>query len=57
MLASEMLFLSFLLASSLCVLVNLQVAIRLRLLPMFSTLGFYHLLVVLANVLSTFPGF
>jgi hypothetical protein len=53
MLASEMLLLSFLLASSLCVLVNLQVTIQLRLLPMFLTPGFYRLLVVLANVLST----
>jgi hypothetical protein len=56
-LASEMLLFSFLLASSLCVLVDHRVAIRLHLLPMLSTLELRRLLVLLANVLSIPQGF
>jgi hypothetical protein len=56
-LASEMLLFSFLLASSLCVLVDRRVAIRLLLLPMFSTLEFRRLLIILANALSISRGF
>jgi hypothetical protein len=56
-LAFEMLLFSFLLASSLCVLVDHQVAIRLHLLPMFSTLELRRLLVLLANVLNIPQGF
>jgi hypothetical protein len=56
-LASEMLLFSFLLASSLCVLVHRQVVIRLHLLPMLSTPELRHLLVLLANVLSIPQGF
>jgi hypothetical protein len=52
-----MLLFSFLLASSLCVLVDRRVAIRLHLLPMFLTPEFRRLLVVLANVLSIPQGF
>jgi hypothetical protein len=52
-----MLFFSFLLASSLCVLVDRRVAIRLHLLPMILTLEFRRLLVVLANALSIPRGF
>jgi hypothetical protein len=52
-----MLLFSFLLASSLCVLVDYQVAIKLHLLPMFSTLELRCLLVLLANVLSIPQGF
>jgi hypothetical protein len=51
-LASEMLLFSFLLASSLCVLVDHRVAVRLHLLLMLSTPEFHHLLVILANVLD-----
>jgi hypothetical protein len=51
-LASEMLLFSFLLASSLCVLVDRRVTIKLHFLPMFSTLELRRLLVLLANVLS-----
>jgi hypothetical protein len=47
-----MLLFSFLLASSLCVLVDHQVAIRLHLLLTPLTLEFHHLLVVLANALN-----
>jgi hypothetical protein len=47
-----MLLFSFLLGSSLRVLVDHRVAIRLHLLPMFLTLEFHRLLVVLANALS-----
>jgi hypothetical protein len=54
-LASEMLF--FLLASSLCMLVDCRVAIRLHLLPMFSTPELRRLLILLANVLSIPQGF
>jgi hypothetical protein len=56
-LASEMLLFSFLLASTLCVLVDHQVAIRLHLLPMFLIPEFRRLLVLLANVLSIPRGF
>jgi hypothetical protein len=52
MLASEMLLLFFLLASSLCVLVILQVAIRLPLLPVLLILKFRRLLAVAANALN-----
>jgi hypothetical protein len=55
-LASEMLLFSFLLASSLCVLVVCQVTVRLHLLPMFSTLELHRLLVLLADVQSTPQG-
>jgi hypothetical protein len=47
-----MLLFSCLLASNLCVLVDRRVAIKLHLLPMFSTPEFRRLLVVLANALS-----
>jgi hypothetical protein len=56
-LSSEMLLFSFLLASSLCVLVDCRVAIRLHLLPMFSTPELCRLLILLANVLSIPQGF
>jgi hypothetical protein len=56
-LASEILLFSFLLASSLCVLVDRQVVIRLHLLPMFSVLELRRLLVLLADVLSIPQGF
>jgi hypothetical protein len=52
-----MLLFSFLLASSLCVLVDHRVTIRLHLLPMISTLEFHRLLVVLANAMSIPRGF
>jgi hypothetical protein len=52
-----MLLFPFLLASSLCVLVDHRVATRLHLLPMFSTPEFRRLLVILANVLSIPRGF
>jgi hypothetical protein len=52
-----MLLFSFLLVSSLCVLVDRRVAIWLHLLPMFSTLKLHRLLVLLANVLSIPQGF
>jgi hypothetical protein len=55
--ASEMLLFSFLLASSLCVLVDHRVAIRLHLLPMFLTPELRRLLVLLANALSIPQGF
>jgi hypothetical protein len=55
-LASEMLLSSFLLASSLCVLVDHRVAVRLHLLPMFSTPELRRLLVLLADVLSIPQG-
>jgi hypothetical protein len=51
-LVSEMLLFSFLLASSLFMLVGHQVAIGLRLLSIFSTLELLCLLVLLVNVLS-----
>jgi hypothetical protein len=47
-----MLLFSFLLASSLCVLVDRRVVIRLHPLPMLSTPQFRRLLVILANALS-----
>jgi hypothetical protein len=47
-----MLLFSFLLASSLCVLVDHRVTIRLYLLPMLLSPEFHRLLVVLANALS-----
>jgi hypothetical protein len=55
-LASEMLLFSFLLASSLCVLVDCRVAVRLHLLPMFSTPELRRLLVLLADVQSIPQG-
>jgi hypothetical protein len=55
-LASEMLLFSFLLASSLCVLVDCRVAVRLHLLPMFSILELCRLLVLLADVQSIPQG-
>jgi hypothetical protein len=55
-LASEMLLFSFLLASSLCVLVDFRVAVRLHLLPMFSTPELRRLLVLLADVQSIPQG-
>jgi hypothetical protein len=55
-LASEMLLSSFLLASSLCVLVDRRVVVRLHLLPMFLTLELCRLLVLLADVLSIPQG-
>jgi hypothetical protein len=54
---SEMLLFFFLLASSLCVLVDRRVAIKLHLLPMFSTSELHRLLVLLADVLSISQGF
>jgi hypothetical protein len=51
-LASEMILFSFLLTSSLCVLVDCWVAVRLHLLPMFSTPELHRLLVLLADVQS-----
>jgi hypothetical protein len=47
-----MLLFSFLLASSLCMLVDRQAGIRLHLLPMLSTLEFHQLLVILVNALN-----
>jgi hypothetical protein len=55
-LASEMLLFSFLLTSSLCVLVDRWVTVRLHLLPMFSTLELRRLLVLLADVQSIPQG-
>jgi hypothetical protein len=55
-LASKMLLFSFLLASSLCVLVDCRVVVRLHLLPMFSTPELRRLLVLLADVQSTPQG-
>jgi hypothetical protein len=52
-----MLLFSFLSASSLCVLVDRWVAIRLHLLPMFLAPELRRLLVLLANVLSIPQGF
>jgi hypothetical protein len=52
-----MLLFSFLLGSSLRVLVDHRVAIKLHLLPMFSTPEFCRLLVVLANALNIPRGF
>jgi hypothetical protein len=51
-LASEMLLLSFLLASSLCMLVDRWVTVRLHLLPMLSALELRRLLILLADVQS-----
>jgi hypothetical protein len=51
-LASEMLLSSFSLPSSLCVLVNYLVAVKLHLLPMLSTPKFRRLLVLFADVTS-----
>jgi hypothetical protein len=47
-----MLLFSFVLPSSLCVLVDRRVAIRLHLLPMLLTPEFRRLLIVLANAPS-----
>jgi hypothetical protein len=52
-----MLLLSFLLASSLCVLVILQVATMLPLLPVRLTLKFRRLLAAAANALNILQGF
>jgi hypothetical protein len=52
-----MLLFSFLLTSSLCVLVDHRVAIRLHLLPMFLTSELHRLPVLLADVLSIPEGF
>jgi hypothetical protein len=52
MLSSEMLLLSFLLASSLCVSVILQVATMLLLLPVLLTLKFRRLLTAAVNALN-----
>jgi hypothetical protein len=57
MLASEMLLLSFLLASSLRVLVILQVATRLPLLSVLLTLKLHRLLAITANALNILQGF
>jgi hypothetical protein len=57
MLASEMLLLSFLLASSLRVLVILQVATRLPLLPVLLTLKLRRLLAAAVNALIILQGF
>jgi hypothetical protein len=57
MLASEMLLLSFILASSLRVLVILQVATRLPFLPVLLTLKLRRLLAVAANALNILHGF
>jgi hypothetical protein len=54
---SEMLLFSFLLASSLCMLVDRRVAIGLHLLPMFLTPELCRLLILLADVLSIPQGF
>jgi hypothetical protein len=51
-LASEMLHFSFSLPSSLCVLVNCLVAIKLHHLPMLLTPEFHRLLVLCADVMS-----
>jgi hypothetical protein len=56
-LASEMLLLSFLLASSLRVLVILQVATRLPLLPVLLTLKLRRLLAAAVNALNILQGF
>jgi hypothetical protein len=55
-LASKMLLFSFLLASSLCVLVDCWVAVRFHLLPMFFTPELRRLLVLLADVQSIPQG-
>jgi hypothetical protein len=47
-----MLLFSFLLASSLCMLVDRQAAIKLHLLPVLSTPEFRQLLIVLVNALN-----
>jgi hypothetical protein len=52
-----MLLFSFLLASSLCVLVDRRVVIRLHLLPMFLAPELCRLHVLLADVLSIPRGF
>jgi hypothetical protein len=57
MLASEMLLLSFLLASSLRVLVILQVATRLPLLPVLLTLKLHRLLAAAVNALNILQEF
>jgi hypothetical protein len=57
MLASEMLHLSFLLASSLCVSVILQAVTMLPLLPVRLTLKFRRLLAAAANALNILQGF
>jgi hypothetical protein len=51
-LASEMLLSSFSLPSSLCVLVNYLVAVKLHLLPMLLTPEFRRLLILLADAIS-----
>jgi hypothetical protein len=55
-LASEMLLSSFPFPSSLCVLVNYLVAVKLHLLPMLSTPELHRLLILLADVLSIPQG-
>jgi hypothetical protein len=52
-----MLLFPFILASSLCVLVDRRVMIRIPLLPMFLALELRRLLVLLADVLSIPQGF
>jgi hypothetical protein len=49
---SEMHLSSFPLPSSLCVLVNYLVAVKLHLLPMLSTPEFHRLLVLFADAMS-----
>jgi hypothetical protein len=51
-LASEMLLFSFSLPSSLRMLVNYLVAVKLHLLPMLLTLEFRRLLILCANAMS-----
>jgi hypothetical protein len=51
-LASEMILFSFLLTSSLCVLVDHWVTVRLHLLLIFLTLELHRLLILLADVQS-----
>jgi hypothetical protein len=56
MLVFEMLLFPFLLASSLCVLVNHRVVVKLHILPMLLTPEFYRLLAVPANAVSILRG-
>jgi hypothetical protein len=51
-LASEMLLFSFSLPSSLCVLVNYLVVVKLHHLPMLLTLEFHRLLVLFADAMN-----
>jgi hypothetical protein len=55
-LASELFLSSFLLPSSLCVLVNYLVAVELHLLLMLSTLEFRRLLVLFVDAMSIPQG-